>query len=77
MWARLLQQSIWVHVLAAYVWGAQALPHQPDIVGGSGVDILQLLKDSGADLTKTNPKGLTPADIMLAKHDVIFDGPRG
>ena len=41
------------------------------------MDILQLLKDSGADLTKKNREGLMPADIMIAKHDVLFDGPRG
>ena len=43
----------------------------------SGVEILQLLKDSGADLTKKNREGLMAADIMIAKHDVVFDGPRG
>ena len=46
-------------------------------LGALGVDILQLLKDSGADLTQTNKKGLTPADIMIARHNVVFDGPRG
>ena len=39
------------------------------------VAILQILKDSGADLTKKNKKGLMPADIMIVKHDVVFDGP--
>ena len=43
----------------------------------SDAEILQLLKDNGADLTKVNMKGFTPADIMIAKHDVVFDGPRG
>ena len=41
------------------------------------MEILQLLKDSGADLTKKNREGLMAADIMIAKHDVVFDGPRG
>merc|ERR1712025_1561589 len=41
------------------------------------VDILQFLKDSGADLNKKNVDGLMPADILISKYDVIFDGPRG
>merc|ERR1711937_368829 len=43
----------------------------------NSVEILQILKDNGADLTRKNREGLMPADIMIAKHDVIFDGPRG
>ena len=49
----------------------------PDSLDTLGVEILQLLKDNGADLTKKDRNGLMPADIMLAKHDVLFDGPRG
>merc|ERR1719460_556630 len=43
----------------------------------NSVDILQFLKDNGADLTKKNPDGLMQADILISKHDVVFDGPRG
>ena len=43
----------------------------------NNVKILQLLKDHGADLKKKNREGLMAADIMIAKHDVVFDGPRG
>ena len=29
------------------------------------------------DLTKKNVDGLMPADILISKYDVLFDGPRG
>merc|ERR1711937_492416 len=41
------------------------------------VDILQYLKDNGADLKRKNVDGLMPADILISKYDVVFDGPRG
>ena len=41
------------------------------------VEIIDQLKAAGLDISKENSAGLTPADVILMKHNIKYDGPRG
>ena len=41
------------------------------------VDIMDQLKEAGIDMAKENSAGLTPADMIMMKHNIKYDGPKG